>query len=220
MAQIRTDTYATPMGELKVTYIVHASVMLQIDGKTLYTDPFTNNNQVDFSKFPKADLLLITHEHSDHLDPQAYNKIITPKTHVMTTHTVAKIAFPHAEVLANGQSTHWEGIEITAVPAYNMDHKRPDGQLFHPKGVGNGYILAFGSFRVYIAGDTENIPEMSHLGKTDIAFLPKNLPYTMSDEQFIEAAKRIHPKYLYPYHYFSVDRAALLKALPQDIILK
>jgi len=219
MAQIHSDTYATPMGKLKVTYITHASVMLQIDGKTIHIDPYTNN-KVDFSQFPKADLLLITHEHPDHLDPKAYMKILTPKTKVVTTKTVAAIAFPHAEVLANGQQTHWEGIEITAVPAYNIEHKRPDGQFYHSKGIGNGYILSFGTFRVYIAGDTENIPEMSHLGKIDIAFLPKNLPYTMSDAQFIEAAKRIHPKYLYPYHYFSIDREALRKALPQDIILK
>ena len=219
MAQIHTDTYETPMGELRVTHITHASVMFQIDGKTIYVDPY-ENNKVDFSQFSKADLLLITHEHSDHLDPKAYMKILTSKTKVITTKTVAAIAFPHAEILMNGQQTRWEGIEIAAIPAYNIEHKRTDGQFYHPKGIGNGYILSFGSFRVYIAGDTENIPEMSHLGKIDIAFLPKNLPYTMNDIQFIEAAKRIHPKYLYPYHFFSIDREALRKALPKEIILK
>jgi L-ascorbate metabolism protein UlaG (beta-lactamase superfamily) len=137
MAQIHTDIYETPVGELRVTPITHASVMFQIDGKTIHVDPY-ENNKVDFSQFSKADLLLITHEHPDHLDPKAYMKIVTSKTKVITTKTVAAIAFPHAEVLANGQQTRWEGIEIAAVPAYNMEHKRPDGQFYHPKGIGNG----------------------------------------------------------------------------------
>lgn len=219
MAQMQTDTYETPMGLLKITYITHASIWMQIDHKNIFVDPFTNQ-KVDYAQFPKADLLLITHEHYDHLDPQAYSKIFTPKTHVISTQTVAdKKLFP-VQVLNNGESTQWNGIEITAVPAYNIEHKRPDGVLFHPKGIGNGYILAFGTFRVYIAGDTENIPEMRSLGKIDVAFLPKNLPYTMSDEQFIEAAKMIHPHFLYPYHYFSIDTEALRKELPKDIILK
>ncbi|MGC9151117.1 MAG: MBL fold metallo-hydrolase [Microbacter sp.] len=219
MAQMQIDTYETSMGELKITYITHASILFQINGKNIFVDPFTNQ-KVDYASFPKADLLLITHEHYDHLDPQAYSKIITPKTDVITTKTVAEKGLFKARILNNGATTRWDGIEITAVPAYNIAHKRPDGAFYHPKGIGNGYVLAFGNFRVYIAGDTENIPEMRSLGKIDVAFLPKNLPYTMSDEQFIEAAKTIHPHVLYPYHYFSVDKEALRKALPEDIILK
>jgi L-ascorbate metabolism protein UlaG (beta-lactamase superfamily) len=219
MAQLQTDTYETPMGTLKITYITHASILFQIDHKNIFVDPFTNQ-KVDYAQFPKADLLLITHEHYDHLDPQAYGKILTPQTHVITTKTVAEKGLFKSQILNNGESTQWQGIKISAVAAYNIEHKRPDGAFYHPKGIGNGYVLAFGTFRVYIAGDTENIPEMRSLGKIDVAFLPKNLPYTMSDEQFIDAAKMIHPHVLYVYHYFSADKEALRKALPKDIILK
>lgn len=218
--QSHTDMYATPMGELKVTHIVYASVMLQINGKTIHIDPYANKRRVDYAQFPKADLLLITHEHPDHLDPNAYIKLLTPEIKIITTQTVADLTFPHAEILANGQHTEWNGIEIAAVPAYNLEYKRTDNTLYHLKGIGNGYILSFGTFRVYIAADTENIEEMSDLGEIDIAFLPKNRLYTMSDAQFIEAAKRIHPAYLYPYHYFSIDRESLRRKLPKEIILK
>jgi L-ascorbate metabolism protein UlaG (beta-lactamase superfamily) len=219
MAQQPTDTYSTPLGKLEVTPVNHGSVMLQINGKVIHIDPYEKT--VDYAKLPKADLILITHEHPDHLDKKALDKITKADTHVITTATVlATGKVPGAQVLKNGESASWNKINIEAVPAYNIIRKRPDGIPFHPKGVGNGYILSFGTFRLYIAGDTEFIPEMKRFGKLDVAFLPKNLPYTMTDEQFIEAAKVIRPKVLYPYHYFEIDRAALRKALPETIVLK
>lgn len=90
---------------------------------------------------------------------------------------------------------------------------RSPGVPFHIKGEGNGYLLEVANLRIYIAGDTELIPEMEKLGPVDIAFLPKNLPYTMSDQMFVETARLIRPTYLYPYHYFEVDRETLQKAL-------
>ncbi|MDR3132524.1 MAG: MBL fold metallo-hydrolase [Prevotellaceae bacterium] len=211
MAQLpSSDRYASPQGALLVTHIGHASLLLQLNGQNIYTDPY--GETADFSGFPKADLVLITHEHYDHLDKTELEKIVTSKTKIIGTPLVAT-ELNGVDVLKNGDKTTWSTIEITAVPAYNIVQKRPDGAPFHPKGSGNGYILNIGGFRIYIAGDTELIPEMKAIVSPDIAFLPKNLPYTMSDAQFIEAAKQIRPKILYPYHYFEVDKAALSKAL-------
>jgi L-ascorbate metabolism protein UlaG (beta-lactamase superfamily) len=111
-----------------------------------------------------------------------------------------------------------EGLKIEAVPAYNIVHKRDTGQPFHPKGVGNGYIITFGDKRVYVAGDTENVPEMKGLKNIDIAFLPMNLPYTMTPEMVVEAAKAFKPKILYPYHFGETDTSkvvSLLKGTPE-----
>ena len=108
---------------------------------------------------------------------------------------------------------------IHAVPAYNVNRRNDAGELFHPKGVGNGYILDFGGFRLYIAGDTEPISEMRHVTNIDIAFLPKNLPYTMTDEEFVQVANTIRPKYLYPIHYFEIDVAKLIGMLDTGITM-
>ena len=218
MAQLQHDIYTTPMGRLIVTPINHASVMLQIRGKVIYIDPYELN--VDFSTLPKADLILITHEHPDHLDGKALRKITLPDTYIIATEKVSASGLPKASIMYNGDLASWNDIEIEAVPAYNLVHKQANGQPYHVKGVGNGYIISFGSFRIYIAGDTEDIPEMANLGKINIAFLPKNLPYTMDDAQFIRAAKMVNPKVLYPYHYSEINRTYLRSQLPKTIELK
>jgi L-ascorbate metabolism protein UlaG (beta-lactamase superfamily) len=215
MAQLsqlpQADNYSTPQGTLSVTHIGHASLLLQWNGLSIYVDPY--GEVADFTNFPKADLVLITHEHYDHLDKKELAKIVTPQTTVIGTAAVAEEGVS-VEILRNGDTTVWRGMEIVALPAYNIVQKRPDGEPFHPKGRGNGYLLNLDGFRLYIAGDTELIPEMSHIAPPDIAFLPKNLPYTMSDEMFVEAAALLKPKILYPYHYFEVNKAALRNALP------
>jgi len=218
MAQLRDDIYSTPIGQLTLTQLNHSSIMLKINGKVIYIDPYERTT--NFSELPKADLILITHEHGDHFDKKTLDKITTNKTSIVTTATVIAAGLPQAKAINNGDTQTWNNIEIKAVPAYNLLHKRPDGNFYHPKGIGNGYILSFKTFRVYIAGDTENIPEMATFGKIDIAFLPKNLPYTMTDEQFIEAAKTVHPKVLYPYHYSELNREMLSKQLPKEIEFK
>jgi L-ascorbate metabolism protein UlaG (beta-lactamase superfamily) len=120
---------------------------------------------------------------------------------------------PGGSVMHNGDSKIFEGIAVAAVPAYNLVHKRENGQPYHPKGEGNGYVLTFGAKRIYIAGDTENIPEMSRLKGIDIAFLPMNLPYTMTPEMAATAARSFHPKVLYPYHYGETDPSRLVSLL-------
>ncbi len=120
---------------------------------------------------------------------------------------------PGGTVMKNGETRTVAGIRIEAVPAYNVAHKRPTGEPFHPRGEGNGYVLTFGATRVYVAGDTEDIPEMKELKDIAIAFLPVNLPYTMSPEMAAHAAKAFRPKMLYPYHYGETDLSELSRLL-------
>ncbi len=202
------DAFKTSMGDLYVYHVGHGSVMLTLGDKVIQVDPYSA--QADYDTLPKADLVLITHEHSDHLDSAALAKTRKEGAQIITTPTVAQI-LPDATVLANGEKTAWSGIAIEAVPAYNVAHMRPDGQPFHPKGVGNGYVLSFGNFKLYLAADTENIEEMGALKDIDVAFLPKNLPYTMTDEMFVAAAKSFKPKVLYVYHYFELDNIDAIK---------
>ncbi|HYA49289.1 MAG TPA: MBL fold metallo-hydrolase, partial [Burkholderiales bacterium] len=121
-----------------------------------------------------------------------------------------------AVIIGNGESTTALGLKIQAVPAYNILHKRPDGAPFHPKGAGNGYIVTFGDKRVYIAGDTENTPEIKALKGIDVAFLPMNLPYTMTPEMVADAAKAFRPKILYPYHFGDTDTSKLVRLLQEE----
>lgn len=198
LAAFRTDVIKTSGGDLEVTPIGHASLMFQYQGKIIHVDPF--GKMADYSKFPKADLVLITHEHRDHLDPAAFKKVMTDKTVIVLPEACAK-QVKGGIVMRNGDTKTVEGLKIKAVPAYNIVHKRGDGQPFHPKGRGNGYVITFGDKRVYVAGDTENIPEMKGLKAIDVAFLPINLPYTMTAEMVVDAAAAFKPKILYPYHY-------------------
>ena len=210
------DLYHTSLGEVWVYPVGHGSVMLSWNGKTIQIDPYSQ--VADYTQLPKADLLLITHDHHDHLDPAAWKKTLKPSTHIIAAaKATAQMDGVTPQVLNNAETASWEGINIQAVPAYNLKHKRPDGQFFHPQGEGNGYILSFGDFRLYIAGDTENIPQMANWAGVDVAFLPKNLPYTMTDEMFVDAAKRLKPKHLYPYHYQQADKTALQQAIGPGI---
>ncbi len=204
------DSFSTSMGELTITFLGHGTLMLDLDGKIIHVDPFSH--VADYSALPKADIILITHEHMDHLDPDALAHIRTPKSKVVLTEICAS-KVDGGTVLTHGDDTTIDGIKIEAVHAYNIQHKRPDGNPFHPKGNGNGYILTFGNFRLYIAGDTENTPEMKRLKRIDCAFLPMNLPYTMTPAMVADAAKAFKPKVLYPYHFGNTDTSQLVDLL-------
>jgi L-ascorbate metabolism protein UlaG (beta-lactamase superfamily) len=202
-----SDTIKTAQGDLKITFIGHGTLMFECGGKVIHVDPW--GKLADYSKLPKADLILVTHEHQDHLDLNAIKKIKTNKTVTILTKICAGKGAT-GEVMGNGDTKTVAGIKIEAVPAYNLVHKRPEsGQPFHPKGEGNGYILTFGDKRVYVAGDTENTPEMKALKGIDVAFLPMNLPYTMTPEMVADAAKAFKPKILYPYHTGDTDLSKL-----------
>lgn len=206
----QTDIIKTSSGNLKITFIGHASLMFEFNKMIIYIDPVGMFG--DYSKLPKADLILITHQHGDHLDPKTIEKIKKDGTKLFCN----KESLPAAvdgSVLKNGETTSFKGIKISVVPAYNIVNKRENGEAFHPKGMGNGYVLTFANVKVYIAGDTENIPDMKNLKKVNIAFLPMNLPYTMTPAMVAEAVKMFNPKILYPYHYGNTDVNELVKLL-------
>ena len=159
-----------------------------------------------------ADAVLVTHEHQDHLDRAALGNILKPDTELILSRKGAE-AFGKGKAMANGETATVLGIPLRAVPAYNIIHKRDTGQPYHPKGEGNGYILTFGDTTVYIAGDTENTPEMKALTGITIAFLPMNLPYTMTPEMVADAARAFRPKIVYPYHYGRTDTRKLEELL-------
>ena len=209
-------TFQTPMGALKVGVLGHASVRFDIGDKVIYVDPYSE--VCDYAGRTPADLILITHNHYDHYDKKAIGPIETPQTAFIVSQNVGHVDARYT-VLANDEYCYWEGIGIFAAEAYNINRRNPQGDLFHPRGVGNGYVLDFDGFKVYLAGDTEPIPEMQDLPRIDLAFLPKNLPYTMTDAEFIKAANLIKPKYLYAYHYFEIDVPALKKELDPAIEL-
>jgi len=208
--KFETDTIKTSAGELKLTFIGHATLMFEFAGKVIHVDPVSR--MADYSKLPKADLILVTHEHGDHFDPQALALLRTEKTVlVMTQSCAGRVA--GGTVMNNGDVQTVAGLQVEAVPAYNLVHMRSPGRPYHPKGVGNGYVISFGDKRVYVAGDTENVPEMKSLKGIDIAFLPMNVPYTMTPEMVADAAKAFQPRILYPYHYGDTDTSKIVDLL-------
>ena len=211
--QFETDVIPTSAGDLTITFLGHGSLMLAFNGKNIYVDPFSR--VADYSKLPQADIILITHEHGDHLDLQALASVRTERTAVVLTETCAR-QVEDGIMMQNGDVRTVEEVPVEAVPAYNLVHKRENGQPFHPKGVGNGYIMTFSDKRVYVAGDTENTPEMKKLEGIDCAFLPMNLPYTMTPEMVADAAKALQPTILYPYHYGDTDTSRLEELLREE----
>ena len=208
-----SDTISTKKGNLIIHFLGHGTLMFEFDGKIIHIDPYSK--VADYTTLPKADLILLTHHHGDHLDSVALANIYTKTTTLYWTAECEKSSKfkASASVLQNGDKLKWKGILIEGVPAYNIQNKRQNGSPYHPMGEGNGYILTFGNKRVYVAGDTENIPEMLRFRPIDIAFLPMNLPYTMTPEMVKDAALMINPKILYPYHYGKTETSIIVDLL-------
>jgi len=205
-----TDVIQTSAGELEISFLGHGSLMFMLGEKVIHVDPFSR--VADYSTLPKANLILITHEHRDHLDSEALASIRTNTTDVVLTE-LCNEQIEGGIVMRNGDLSVVQGLSIEAVPAYNLFHTRESGDPFHPCGDGNGYVITFGEKRVYVAGDSENTPEMLRLQNIDIAFLPMNLPYTMTPQMVAEAAIAIKPRILYPYHFGSTDTSELVELL-------
>lgn len=206
----QTDFYDTGKGKLVITFVGHGTLMFQYNGMTVQVDPWTK--LADYTVLPKADIILITHAHADHLDTAAIRQTSQKNTLlVCTAETASKIG--QGFVMRNGDTHTFLGLDILAVPAYNTT---PGKERFHPKGRDNGYVIRFGNKKVYVAGDTEDIPEMAQLKDIDIAFLPVNQPYTMLPEQLVKAAALFHPTVLYPYHYGETDMARVQALFTAD----
>jgi len=208
-SKFEQDIIKTSAGDLKITFIGHATLMFTFGGKTIHVDPVGGEDA--YAGMPRADIILLTHEHGDHLDTKAIEILHKQGTQLVLTKACAESVA--GLVMANGDVKTVQGFKIEAVPAYNIVHERSAGNPFHPKGRGNGYIITFGDKRVYVAGDTENTPEMKQLKNIDVAFLPMNLPYTMTPEMVADAAKAFKPKILYPYHYGQTDPNKLVELL-------
>ncbi|MEJ7618422.1 MAG: MBL fold metallo-hydrolase [Pyrinomonadaceae bacterium] len=184
-------------GEITITPIMHASTQLEFGGRVIHVDPWS---QGDYSQAKQADLILVTDIHPDHLDPAAIAKIRKSGAPIVAP-AAAAAKIEQAMVIANGETKTVAGISVEAVPMYNLQRGPSAGQLFHTKGRGNGYIITLGGKRIYFAGDTECTPEMRSLKNIDVAFVPMNLPYTMTPAEAAECVKAFKPKIVYPYHY-------------------
>ena len=209
-SKFEQDAIKTSAGNLTITFIGHGTLMFSFDGKIIHVDPVSR--EADYTDMPKADLILITHEHGDHLDPKVVELLRKDGTSVVLTEACAG-RVDGGIVMHNGDVETVQDLRIEAIPAYNIIHKRGDGTPYHPKGRGNGYIITFGDKRVYVAGDTENTPEMKRLKNIDVAFLPMNVPYTMTPEMVADAARAFKPKIVYPYHYGRTDPNKLVDLL-------
>jgi len=204
------DIIKTSNGDLKITFIGHGTLMFTFGGKVIHVDPV--GRYADYTTMPKADIILVTHEHGDHLDSKVIDIIRKEKTDLVLTEKCTQ-KVEGGIIMKNGDVKTIQELKIEAVPAYNIVHKRESGEPFHPEGHGNGYVITFADKRVYVAGDTENTPEMKALKDIYIAFLPMNLPYTMTPEMVADAAKAFKPKILYPYHYGRTDTSKIVELL-------
>ena len=214
--QTEVDEFKTESGkEVKLHALVHSSIRIEFGSLELYIDPVRQlgNRTIDYTSMPQADFIFVTHEHGDHYDKDAIKQLSKVGTRFITNSRCADMQ-GYGLVLKNGDKEDLNlGIKVEAVPAYNTSEGRTQ---FHPKGRDNGYILNLDGLRIYIAGDTEDIPEMADIHDIDIAFLPCNQPYTMTPDQLIKAARVIKPKVLFPYHYGQTDVSTLPASLKDD----
>ena len=205
-----TDTINTSEGPLQITFLGHASLRVHFTGRYIYIDP--SMVATDFSGMPKADVVFFTSQHKDHFDLKALREISNRDTMVVIPEICA-LKYREGLVMKNGDFKSIRGLNVRCVPAYNIVELSPSGFPYNFKGIGNGYVIGFGNKNVYIAGDTEKIPEMDKLGRVDVAFLPIGLPDAMTLEMAVDAVRAIKPAILYPYRYGDTDLARLKEIL-------
>lgn len=201
------DMYKTTNGAITIHPIQHASFVMETPDLVIYVDPVGGGGK--YEGMPAADQILITHHHGDHYDEETLGAVAGGSTPLMVNPEVmAKLSdglAANATEIANGETGSMGNIGVEAIPAYNLTEDR---LKYHPKGRDNGYVLTIDGMRVYIAGDTEDIPEMRALENIDIAFVPMNLPFTMEVEKAADAVRAFAPKIVYPYHYKGSDPEA------------
>lgn len=207
-------SHAVEGGEVRIIPVEHASLFLDTPSALIAIDPV--GPAAMYQDKGQPDLILLTHEHQDHFDPAALARLVEKHPKIISNPAVLE-KLPddlkaNASALRNGESTEFEGIGIEAVPAYNTT---PDRTRFHPQGRDNGYVLTIGGKRFYVAGDTEATDEFKAMKDIEVAFVPMNLPYTMTTDQAAEGVAAFAPTYVYPYHHKGTDPnefAAKLKA--------
>ena len=207
-ADNQTQVFPTSSGPVRITPLNHASTLIEAGGKIIYLAA----KPVDFTGKPKADLILITDIHGDHMDPDSIKAISKAGTEILAPPAVVQTVTT-GKTIANGETKTWQDWTIQAIPAYNLQRGPAPGKLFHDKGRGNGYVLTYGGKRFYFSGDTEGVPEMRALKNIDVAFVCMNLPYTMPPDEAAEAVKAFHPKIVIPYHYRGSDLSVFQKGL-------
>lgn len=200
-APLAVDRVPAEGGDIEIRPIQHGSLLLSFGGQHIFIDPWSSGPLPDE---PKADLILITDIHGDHLDPPGIEKVKGESTLIVGPAAVAE-QLPGTLVLANGQKQQFAGVSVEAVPMYNIARGPAEGELRHPPGRGNGYILTLGGKRVYISGDTACTPEMKALKDIDVAFVCMNMPFTMPPEEAAECVAAFKPKLVYPYHFRGSD---------------
>ena len=199
----QTQTFDTSAGPVKITPIYHASTLIEAGGKVIYVDPAKPS---DFTGLPPADLILISDIHGDHMDADAVKTLSKAGTQIIAPPSVAEAkAVTPTKTLANGETTKWDKWTINAIPMYNIVRKRDNGEPYHTKGRGDGFVMTFGGKRFYFSGDTEGIPEMRALKNIDVAFICMFDRPTMSPEEAADAVLAFHPKVAIPYHYGTSD---------------
>jgi L-ascorbate metabolism protein UlaG (beta-lactamase superfamily) len=203
------QTFPTSAGSVKITPLYHASTLIEAGGKVIYLDP---SEPAKFDGLPKADLILITDIHPDHMNPASIAQLSKPGTEILAAPAVVKTVTT-AKPIANGETRTRGDWSIEAVPAYNLTRGPAPGKLFHDKGRGNGYVLTYGGKRFYFSGDTEGVPEMRALKNIDVAFVCMNLPYTMPPDEAAAAVRAFRPKVVIPYHYRGSDLSIFQKGL-------
>jgi len=197
----QADVVETSKGPLKITPLYHGSVMLEFGGKIIHVDPW---GQADYSGLPQADLIVITHTHADHMDAALLKTLRKDGTILLGPPAVTDTLNGTAgdtDAISNGEKKTFMGVEIEAVPMYNLKLGSGPGKPYHHKGIGNGYILSFGDTHLYFSGDTECVPEMRALKNISIAFVAMNPPRTMHPVEAAACVAAFQPKIVYPYHY-------------------
>lgn len=202
------EEFKTKAGVLKITPIQHASLTIEAGGQVIQVDPAMG----EYAGVPKADVILITDIHEDHLNTAIIAQLKKAGTMIIIPGAAKKDVLDGV-VMKNGETKTVGAWTFEAVPMYNLKRGPAPGQLFHDKGRGNGYVVTYGGLRIYLSGDTENIPEMRALKNIDVAFVCMNLPYTMTPEEAAEAVKAFKPKVVYPYHYGGSDLKVFEAAL-------
>lgn len=215
-SEYEVDSFTTKNGKtVRINALIHSSMRIEYDGKEIEIDPVAKlgDKTIDYTAMPKADYIFVTHEHFDHFDTTAIKLLKGNHTQLITNQRCAGM-LGYGTVMTNGDIIQFaDDFTVEAIPAYNTT----EGHLqFHPKGRDNGFILTLDGLRIYIAGDTEDIPEMAELKDIDIAFLPCNQPYTMTVEQLLNAARMVKPKVLFPYHYGQTDVSNIPSLLEDD----